>query len=108
MTNIWSLVTVSSTQYLVSMTQQVHAAACTFIVMTQQVHAAACMFIVIHSIMEEGCSSVHTEYDESFLSSDSESEPEVEQPSGGPGPSLFLSALKLQPHQTWHESVQLR
>ena len=63
---IWSLVTVSSTQYLVSMTQQVHAAACTFIVMTQQVHAAACMFIVIHSIMEEGCSSVHTEYDENF------------------------------------------
>ena len=63
--------------------------------MTQQVHAAACMFIVIHSIMEEGCSSVHTEYDESLLSSDSESEPEVEQPSGGPGPLVpLLERLK--------------
>ena len=53
-----------------------HAAACMF----QQVHAAACTFIVIHSIMEEGCSSVHAENDESLLSS--ESEPEVEHPSG--------------------------
>ena len=45
--------------------------------------------------MEEGCSSVHAEYDESLLSSDSESEPEVEQPSGGPGPIVpLLESLK--------------
>ena len=45
---------------------------------------------------------MHAEYDESLLSSDSELEPEVEQPPGGPGPIVpLLERLKTPATSDW-------